>query len=210
MHQLHRDVDAEYAVRGAQHEAQRPDAHGILDQVALGHHLSLAVRKSDEEGGVQLLPQARSAGHTRRAHLALAAGGATFGRIRDVAAAAVAEHAGESIRLTPLRHSWTAPLNAGGTEATTPARSHREYLHLHQRSTDHRRDNQLRDALAAPEAERRRREVGEDDLHLTPVVRVDGARRVEAGDATLEREAGTRPHLALEARRKSQRKPGGD
>ncbi len=55
-----------------------------------------------------------------------------------------------------------------------------------------------------------RAEIGEDHLHLAAIVAVDRARRVEAGDAVLERQAGARPDLYLIAGRDRHREAGGD
>ena len=51
-------------------------------------------------------------------------------------------------------------------------------------------------------------EVGEDHLHFPAIVAVDGARRVEAGDAVLEREARARADLHLVAGRDLDREAG--
>ncbi len=62
-------------------------------------------------------------------------------------------------------------------------------------------DQQLGDPIAAVDDEGLGPEVDQDHLHLAPIVGVDRARSIEAGDAVAERQAGTRPHLALEAGR---------
>src|SRR3546814_13493238 len=48
-------------------------------------------------------------------------------------------------------------------------------------------------------------EIGEDDLHFAAIVAVDRPRRVEAGDAMLQREARARAHLHLVTRRNRHR-----
>ncbi len=74
----------------------------------------------------------------------------------------------------------------------------------------HRRGNELRDPIAAPHFERLRAKVSEDHHHLAAIVAVDRSRCVEAGDAMLEREAGTGPHLHFIAMRDCQGEAGGD
>ena len=56
--------------------------------------------------------------------------------------------------------------------------------------------------------ERLAAKVGEDDLHFAPVILVDRAGRIEAGDAVLEREARTWPDLHFIARRNLDREAG--
>ena len=60
-------------------------------------------------------------------------------------------------------------------------------------------EDDLRDAHAARHREILVAEIDQQHLDLAAIVAVDRARRVEAGDAVLEGEAGARPHLALEA-----------
>ena len=71
-----------------------------------------------------------------------------------------------------------------------------------------RRDDQLRDALAPPHGERPVRQVHEEHHDLAPVVRVDGARRVQHRDAMVRGEPGARSDLALEPRGKGDAQPG--
>src|SRR6185437_4951853 len=68
--------------------------------------------------------------------------------------------------------------------------------------------NQLRDALSPTHLERLAAEVGQDHLHLAAIIVVDGTRRVEAGDAMLEREAGARADLDFVALGNRDRKSG--
>ena len=74
----------------------------------------------------------------------------------------------------------------------------------------HRRGDELGDALAALHFERLVAEVGEDDLHLAAIVAVDRAGRVETGDAMLQREAGPRADLNLVAVRDLDCEASGD
>ena len=52
--------------------------------------------------------------------------------------------------------------------------------------------------------------IDENDLHLAAIVAVDGARRVEAGDAVIERQPRARPHLRLMAFSQRNGDAGGD
>ena len=71
-------------------------------------------------------------------------------------------------------------------------------------------DDELRDAVAARDAERLAAVIDQDDFDLAAIVGVDRARRVQDGDAVLQREAGARAHLAFEASRDRERDAGGD
>src|SRR5436305_1958282 len=64
----------------------------------------------------------------------------------------------------------------------------------------HRCRHELGNPVSARDREGRVAEIGEDHLHLAAIVAVDRARRVEAGDAVLEREARARADLDLIAR----------
>ena len=75
---------------------------------------------------------------------------------------------------------------------------------------EHRRRHQLRDPLAAADLERLAAEVGEDHLHLAAIIVVDRSRRVEAGDAVLERKARARTHLDFIALGNGDREAGRD
>src|SRR5579859_3238208 len=89
----------------------------------------------------------------------------------------------------------------GRSEAAGAARRLVEALDLGPDGLDDRRDHQLADAFAPADDEVLFAVVDQDNLHLAPVVGVDGARRVEAGDPVLERQARAWPHLAFEAGR---------
>ena len=54
------------------------------------------------------------------------------------------------------------------------------------------RRHELRDALAPTDLERLAAEIGEDNLHFATIIVIDRARRVEAGDAVLQRKSGAR------------------
>ena len=64
--------------------------------------------------------------------------------------------------------------------------------------------NELGDTLAAPDRERRIAEVDEQNLNLTPVVRIDGPRTVEHSHTMTQGEAGAGANLCLEAQRQLQ------
>ena len=53
-------------------------------------------------------------------------------------------------------------------------------------------------------------EVNKDDLYLSPVIRVNGARGIQDGDSVLCRKAAARPYLGLIARRKGNVKASWD
>src|SRR5262245_43926558 len=71
-------------------------------------------------------------------------------------------------------------------------------------------NHELGEALAAGDSERTVAQVDEQYLDLAAVVAVDGARAVQHGDAVLERQAGARAHLRLEAGGQLQDQAGGD
>src|SRR4029453_3898210 len=64
--------------------------------------------------------------------------------------------------------------------------------------------------LAALHLERLRAEIGKDDLHFAAIILVDRARRVQAGDAVLERQSRAGTHLDLMARRDGDGEAGRD
>ncbi len=72
------------------------------------------------------------------------------------------------------------------------------------------RDDHLGDAHATGDAERFGAEIDQDDLHLAAIIRVDGAGRVEDGDAVLMGESRPRAHLRLVPFGKRDRESGGD
>src|SRR3546814_3544160 len=63
----------------------------------------------------------------------------------------------------------------------------------------HRRHHHLGDAVAARHRERLAAEVDQQHLQFAAIVAVDGAGRVDHGDAVPAGEAGARPHLRLVA-----------
>ena len=75
---------------------------------------------------------------------------------------------------------------------------------------DDRREDELRDALAARERDGLGAEIGEDDLHLAAVVAVDRAGPVQQREAVAKGEAAPHPHLPLEALGDRERDPGRD
>ena len=64
-----------------------------------------------------------------------------------------------------------------------------------------RRQHDLRDAHAALDVEVVISKIDQDYFYLTPVVGINGPRRVEAGNSVLEGKAGPRPHLRFIALR---------
>src|SRR5262249_34961793 len=89
---------AQLLVGGAEHVAQRPDADRVLDDVALRHAVADAIRSAGEQCGRELAANAGGARHASRPHLALTARTAAFGRVWNVAAAAVAEQSARAPR----------------------------------------------------------------------------------------------------------------
>ena len=65
------------------------------------------------------------------------------------------------------------------------------------------RDNHLRDALSVGNDKRFIRKVDKDDTYLASVVGIDGAGRIEDGDAMLDGKAASGTHLCFVARRQS-------
>src|SRR5262245_54508551 len=86
-----------------------------------------------------------------------------------------------------------------GAETAGPARAFGELRRFQPGDSRYRGHDQLRDALAAADDERLAAEIDQDDADLAAVVGIDGARRVEHGDARLQREAGAWPHLRFES-----------
>ena len=60
-------------------------------------------------------------------------------------------------------------------------------------------NNHLRDAVAAVDNERLVGQINKDDANLPAIVDIDGAGRVQDGDAAFERKAAAGPHLAFVA-----------
>ena len=63
----------------------------------------------------------------------------------------------------------------------------------------YRRDDKLRNAIAARDPKRLGSQVDDYHLHLAAIVRIDGARGVRYADAMLRRQAAAGPHLHFEA-----------
>ena len=85
------------------------------------------------------------------------------------------------------------------TEATRTTFGFRERLHLHGFDLFAFGDDQLRDAVAAIDDKGFVGEVNEDDAHLSTVVGVDGAGRVQDGVAALDGQYAAGTHLSLVA-----------
>src|SRR5215469_570191 len=79
---------------------------------------------------------------------------------------------------------------AGRAEAARAAHRRRQLAHDLPFCAADRRNDELRDALAARDRHRRAAKIGEDDADLAAIIGVDRARAVEDGDAVAEREAG--------------------
>ena len=73
----------------------------------------------------------------------------------------------------------------------------------------HRRNHHLGDAHAALYGEIVLTEIGQNDLHLAPVIAVDRAGRIQAGDAVLDGKTGTGADLGFEAFGDFEDKAGG-
>src|SRR6202789_578579 len=100
-------------------------------------------------------------------------------------------------------------LEAGGPEATRAARGGREFAYFVQLRLFAARDHELGDLRAARDAERCVAVIDQDRLHLAAIVAVDGAGRVEHGDAVVERKAGTWAHLGFISLRQRNRDAAG-
>src|SRR6185437_8979445 len=88
---------------------------------------------------------------------------------------------------------------AGRAEAAFPPRGLVELRRLPPVRLADRRDHQLGDAVAAADGEILLAQVDQDHLHLPAIVGVDGAGRVQAGDAGAQSKARAGPHLRFEA-----------
>ena len=82
--------------------------------------------------------------------------------------------------------------------------------HLAREGLGDRRDDELRDPVAAPDRERRLPVIDQDHLDLAAIVAVDGTGRVQDRDAMPGGEPGAGPHLRLVALGKMEAKPGGE
>src|SRR5579875_2197771 len=94
------------------------------------------------------------------------------------------------LRLPAVRPDAGGRVAAGGPEPAVAARRPRQRVHLVEPRLLDPLDHELRDPVAAPEADRPRA-VGVErrDLDLTPVARVDRARGVHDRDAVPGRQA---------------------
>ncbi len=102
-------------------------------------------------------------------------------------------------------------IEPGRTETALAALSVIQLVDGHHGRLDHGRYHHLCDAHAILDVEGLvAMGVVKQHLDLAAVVRVDGAGRVEHGDAMLERQAGARPDLRLKARLKLDGDAGGD
>ena len=63
----------------------------------------------------------------------------------------------------------------------------------------HRRKDDLRDSVPAPDFERLAAEIAENDFDFPAIVGIDRSGRIDAGDSVSEREPGPRADLSLEA-----------
>src|SRR5262245_9383297 len=70
------------------------------------------------------------------------------------------------------------------------------------------RDHHLRDPVAMMEGLLFHRKISEDDLDLAPVVGIDGAGRIEAGDAMLDGHAAAGTDLRFIAQRQLDKEAG--
>src|SRR5262245_51722226 len=91
------------------------------------------------------------------------------------------------------------PLHACRTKAAASARRVRQRIDLLEMNGRDAGHDQLRDAIAARDAERLGTVIDQDHLHLAAIVGVDCAGRVQYGDTVLEREARARADLAFVA-----------
>src|SRR5580658_2405715 len=95
------------------------------------------------------------------------------------------------------RKGRSESLDARVPEAAFAASAARQRFRELERRPGDGGDDQLGDAIAAPELHPLGAPVDEQDRQLTPVVRVDGPGRVGQADAELEREPAAGPHLAF-------------
>src|SRR5215211_3715889 len=98
----------------------------------------------------------------------------------------------------------------GMPESLLPSRRLVEFLHLVDFHLRHGRDQHLRDAHAALDDERLLPVIDQWHLYFAAVVRIDGAGRVDHGDAELAREPAARSYLRLVPVRNRHREPARD
>src|SRR5512147_957023 len=87
--------------------------------------------------------------------------------------------------------------DAGRAEAAGGAFRPRQCGRLAPAYSRYRGNDELCDAHAALDMERRVTQIDENDHDLAPVVGIDGTGAVQYGDAVPRREAGARPDLCL-------------
>ena len=93
-------------------------------------------------------------------------------------------------------------------EAAVAAGAPRQLLHFLPGDRGNWGHDELRDAVAAADADGGTAEVDEEDLNLAPVVGVDRTRGVEEREAVAVSETAARPDLALVAGRDGEREAG--
>src|SRR5882724_2485766 len=71
-------------------------------------------------------------------------------------------------------------------------------------------DHHLRDPVPGMDRLLFLRQVNENDLKLSAIIRIDGARGIEAGDSMFEGQAAAGPHLRFIAMRQFDKEPGRD
>ena len=98
--------------------------------------------------------------------------------------------------LETMQNRW---LSARSTQTAAAAAGLGQQIDGIELRLHHRRDHHLRDALAAANRKRFRAVIDQDDLDLAAIVGIDGAGRVQHGDAVLRGEPRAWPHLRLEA-----------
>src|ERR1700693_1382900 len=86
---------------------------------------------------------------------------------------------------------------SGGTESAGPARARRQLGGFHEFGALTVCDHEWRDFHAAVDAKGLFAEIDQDRLHFAPVIAVDGAGRIEHGDAMMKCKAGAGPHLCF-------------
>lgn len=86
----------------------------------------------------------------------------------------------------------------------------REVFHDLQLETADLLDYHLGDAITALDRVRLRPQIDQGDFNFTPVIGIDGARRIDESDAMLHRQAAPRPDLCFVAGRQGHGKPGRD
>jgi hypothetical protein len=115
-------------------------------------------------------------------------------------------------RTEPLGRSLSsaAAVDPGGPKSAAATGSLVKVVNLLDACTDYGLDHELRNSHSARNRERFVTQVDEYNPNFSPIIRVNGSRRVKNGDSVSECEARTGPNLPLRAQWKRNCEPRRD